>query len=341
MKGFIRILESIIASVVILSALTFFFTPSVKILGWEESNLHIEVYDTIESLYKSGRLSGYIMNNDATGMNSELSAAIKKNIDFSVSVSGIPNKDISIGCLCTDDEKMSLERIIYPNEFIYHGRTIRIGVEKTDILQDTILIRRDTNVLFFFGYKNLSQYENQINEFLAGGGSIFMISDLTEDQSKNPYIKSIFGMAWKSTGIPSGNGVFYGKESPSKMSFKIHKYFVNISGDENGLENFNDDPSMNKIAADDNTMIIDRNGVFSLAKARKTGPKGRAVWIADYDRYDGNISILVKSAMMWSSGELYRLDPTRKTIPQSTGRAGMIVYDMDPYEVIIDYWKIF
>ncbi|MBI2579475.1 MAG: hypothetical protein HYW27_01075 [Candidatus Aenigmarchaeota archaeon] len=339
MKGFIRILESIIASVVILSALTFFFAPSVKSLGWEESNLHLEVYDTLESLYKSGSLAEYVRNNDASGLNSELSSIIKKNIDFSVSVSGIPDNDILIGCVCTDGEKDSLENIMSPREFGYHGRGIRIGVEKTEILQNTILIRRETDVLFFFGYNNLSQYKTQIDKFLAGGGGVFMLADITEDQTET--IKSIFGIEWEPGGAPSGNGVFYGNDFPANISFKVYKYFSNMSGDESGLGKFNKGPSVNRIGVDDDTIIIDRNGMFSLAKGRKTGPKGRTVWMADYDRIEGNTSILIKSAVMWSGGEFYRLDPTRKNIPQSTGRAGILVYDMDPYEIGIDYWKIF
>ncbi len=341
MKGFIRILESIIASIIILSSLTFFFTPSVEKLGWEDSFIHMEMHDSVESIYKSGRLTDYVRRNDAHGLSSEISSLMKRNIDFSVSIKGVPNSDILVSCLCSDDEEMVLEDILEPREFSYNGRSIRIGIEKAEISQNTILMRRETNVLFIFNYMDMTPFRDQLKNFLGSGGGIFMIANVNENQVNDGFMNTTFGLRWMDFGGASGNGVFYGKDSPSNASFKIYKYFTRLNGDEGSMDKFDKGPEINKIGVNDSTILIDTNGKYSHAKAERTTERGRAVWFADYDRGDRNTSLAVKSSIMWLSGEFYRLDPTEKNIPQVTSKASIEVYDGDPYEFGVEYWNIF
>ena len=341
MKGFIRILESIIASIIILSSLTFFFAPSTEKLGWEDSFIHMEMHDSVESIYKSGRLADYVRRNDAHGLGSEISSLTKRNIDFSVSIKGIPNSDILVSCLCSDNEEIVLEGILGSREFSYNGRTIRIGIEKAEISQNTILMRRETNVLFIFNYMDMTPFAGQLEDFLGSGGGILMIANINENQVNDGFMNTTFNLRWEDSGVASGDGVFYGKDSPANVSFKIYKYFTRLSGEEGSMDKFDNGPDINKISADDSTVLIDTNGKYSHAKAMATAARGRVVWFADYDRKDANTSLAVKSSVMWSSGEFYRLDTSEKNIPQVTSKAAIEVYDRDPYEFGVEYWNIF
>ena len=341
MKGFIRILESIIASIIILSSVTFFFSSDVEKLGWDETGVKIEVGDSIESVYKNGNLVAYVRDNDADGISKELSSIIRKNIDFSILITGIPNRDILVSCLCTDDEKQELEDILSPKEFRYHGRNIRIGIEKADISQNTIIMKPETQVLMFFGYKDMNPFRNQLEEFLSAGGSIFMLADLSSSQVDDGYIDETFGLAWDGSGGASQVGEFYGEDWPANISFRVSKYYFNFSGVEETFKDFHKGNDINKIAIDDNTIIIDQGNKFSFMKANSIFVRGRTLWSADYDRPEGNTSLLIKSALMWSSGESYRLDTVPKNIPQVNSKSGIVVYDNDPYEFVVNYWNIF
>ena len=341
MKGFIRILELIVASVIILSSLTFFLSPSIKRLGWDETNIEIEVRDSLESLYKNGSLVIYVNENDAKGMVNGLSSEIKKNIDFSISVLGIPNNEIFVSCLCTNSEEQELEEILSPKEFNYHDRKIRIGLEKADITQEKILMRPQTHVLFFFGYKDMNPYKSQLDEFLSKGGSIFILTDLSSSQIDDGYIGEMFGLKWSSEAEDPGSGEFYGNASPYNTSFRISKYYANFSNTKEIFTSFNSGSGVNRIEVDDRTIISDTGKKFSFIKTNSVPVRGRVVWSADYTRPDGNISLLIKSALMWSSGESYRLDSVPKIMPIVNSVSKIIIYDKDTFELAVSYWNIF
>ncbi|MDI6721617.1 MAG: hypothetical protein QMD85_04455 [Candidatus Aenigmarchaeota archaeon] len=343
MKGFIRILESIAASVILLSSISFFFSSPAKGFGWDDTNAYLEIHDSLESVYKSDRLAEYVKNNDAQGLNMELSSLIEKNIDFSASINGIPNNRIFISCLCTEEEKTRLDGMMTPSRFEYHGRIIEISAERVDAAGNSIVMREETDILFLLHYEDLSLYKSQLNNFLSNGGSIFMIADLSHAQAEDGFMNETFGLMWNNKATPSGNGRFYGEGQPANISFKISKYYSNLTDAPAAFTGFNKGGNINKIEVENGTIVIDNNKKASLAKGRKNIilGNGRAMWAADYNDRGDNINTLMKAAVMWASGESYRMDPVAKKIPQVNNAAGLIVYDKDPYEFRLNYWNIF
>jgi len=120
MKGFAKIFEAIVASIVLLASLTFFFTPNVQRSGWDRASLQILVEDALESAYLNGTLERYVKTDNTTQLNMLFSAMLPKTVDFSIEVSGIPGKTINIVCVdCNQANMDDLSAILDPRDFSY------------------------------------------------------------------------------------------------------------------------------------------------------------------------------------------------------------------------------
>jgi len=341
MKGFVRILEAVISSFIILASLSYFFSAPAKYDYWGETFSRIQAQDALASLYKNGSLTEYVQNNDVDGLNNSLTAMLPETMAFSVEIVGIPNPIIYMGCSCIDDEVNDLKSILDPLLFSYDNRQIEIRIEK----QSTDNIDPRTNIHFICGYKNLKSYEGEINEFLQNGGTIFMLSNLSEVQVINGVMNETFGLKWGS-GTGSSTGEFYNSDDVSKISHKIKNYFLGIGGDDTNPFTFNFDSALeNKIAIDEKSIIKHVDVSLSHVKVNKL-IHGRTVWFADYDNSDDNVNNLLKAVILWASGESYRLDPEYKDSVIERLKNSEIPYTeasylIPNYEVKLKIWGIF
>jgi hypothetical protein len=337
MKGFVRIMEAIVASVIILASLTYFFKLDIMGSAWGDVNLQTQSKDVVASLYKNGLLTTMIRDNDIENLNNQLIKNFQRTIDFSVTIKGIPNAKIYVGCNCTQADINRLVGILSPLTFNYKNRVLEILIRE-ELIEN---ITEVTNVIFIFGYKNLTPVQSQINNFLIRGGTIFVLGDLTQDQANDGIFNTIFGLNWSGTGTPSVDANFYDTSNPENVSFYISKYFANISGlpKNTTFNRFNS----NRISSGKNTIIVDSSGGFSYARVNKNiiYGNGRAVWMSDYSSGDTKTNNLTKALVMWSSGEEYKMDTYKKTVPITYTESGFIIYDQDPYQFIITVWKIF
>ena len=118
---------------------------------------------------------------------------------------------------------------------------------------------------------------------------------------------------------------------------------------------------LNKIHMDDKTIIKSLGGgpaAISLVKINKEihkNGKGRSVWFADYDKSCPpapapctrveRLNSLLKSAVLWASGEKYKMDPPFKSVPTVESSNSYSYFDIidgfEPFEISLIVWKIF
>ena len=166
MKGFARIFEAIIASVIILTSLTFFFVPNIKGSEWEDTTIQILAQDALESIYLNGTLTRYVNTDNKTQLNVLMSQMLPKTVDFSFEVSGTVNNIINIVCVdCTSGDVDELKAIMNPLEFDYKERKISIRVQSLTLSINAV--PSDTNILFFFNKNNRVFIESNIRTVIA------------------------------------------------------------------------------------------------------------------------------------------------------------------------------
>ena len=346
-KGFIRILEAIIASLLLLASLAYFFEPVVKYSKWPDVSESIKTEDALVSLYKSGKLEDYVsyvnLNevdcnlgcSDKIALTDDLSKMLSKTIDFSVEINGRPNPIIYIGCNCTATEINELNNILNPETFIYKDRVIDIRIDKATINN----IDPRINILFLFRYENLGvdPYRYPIEKFLEDGGTIFMLTDLTASQVNDGFLNKTFGLKWKS-GASLTTGSFYSAGDVNKTSYRIANYYANTSGSSKS-DQFNP-LNANNISVDNRT-IISTTDSYSFVKINQL-PRGRTVWFADCDTTNNKVRNLTKAVVMWASGESYKMDyPENKQIPEFYKSVQYIAADKEPYEINLIFWRVF
>ncbi len=345
MKGFIRIIEAIISSLILIAVLPFFLiAPSES--EWGNIALQTNALDILMVLQKNTSLETYVKNNDIAALNSQLVKLLPKTADFSVEISGIPNPVILVGCICTTTQIDDLENLLWPTDFQYKERQISIRI--SNMTMGTIDPR--TRVLFIFGYLNLTPYQNALTLFLEGGGTIFMFTDLTSVQTQDGIMNTTFGLKWNSI-ISSGvSANFFVPEDTTKISHKISGYYENVSGraDTDAFSGLGGS-GVNRIEIDNKTVVFSNQ--VSLVKANdyvsKNG-KGRTVWFANYDYTLDNdaaqqLKNLTKATIMWASGENYKMDPFTKRPGKKFLEATHIglLDGLESFEVKLIIWRLF
>jgi len=234
MKGFVKILEAIIACIILLASLSYFFTSYLRPSGWSDSVLKLEAQDALLVLDKTGEIQNFIKNNES-GLEERLTKMFPETTGFSITISGIPKSKILIACVCSDEEYLELKKMLMPGTrqpeadlesggaFLLNGRKIELNIDKKDA-NNFDLNRAD--VLVFFDYNKLSGEISEINKFIERGGGIVAITNLTESDIAGIF-NTIFNLSWSSSdgGVKS---VFNDLENPENVSYKISDYFVSV-----------------------------------------------------------------------------------------------------------------
>jgi len=232
-KGIIKVIEAIISAIIILISLVFFITPALQQSAWGDVYLKIQGQDILFSLAKSGKVQEFIKDNNASEIGNLVTSLLVGPIGFSFSVYGIPSNVTYISCLCDDDELQRLENIINPSQFYYKGRLLEFRAERIDSLD---AVDKRTNVVFVFNYTRYNDFtkENLIN-LINEGKNIFIVAKLDQSEIENEIFSEIFGLAYKQASANSGS---FCSDSPKNVSYKVAKYFVNLSFNVDDDDNF-------------------------------------------------------------------------------------------------------
>ena len=172
MKGFIKIMEAVIACVIIIATMTFFFRPPI-ISDWDSTLLQIQSKDALASLYQNGDITNYIFENDISGFNTILSEILPKTADFSIEVFGIPNPTIYIGTF-NNANKNKLEETLKNNKtFEYRKRDIQLRIETIEPDEIEDYQKEGKLNILFLRPDEIKNNENKLRKFLKNFGTIF------------------------------------------------------------------------------------------------------------------------------------------------------------------------
>ena len=344
MKGIVKILEAIIASIILITTISFFINVE-RTTRWDTALFQTKMQDTLSSLDRSGSLESYIKNYDKEGFENLIKNTTGRTTDFSISIDGIPDSEIVIACNCTNAEINNLKTIINittNDYFFYKTRRINITINQVNITDIN-----NEDILFIFGYKNLTQYSTQINNFLQKDHTIFMFSSLTQTQVNDRIMNETFGLQWNSELTDSNSGDFYPLQPlPENSSYRTSKYHYALSGTTVSFGSFT--PS--RISSDDRTIVISSTGVSHVKfndKVTSSG-RGRAIWFADYDYNNpiksaglNNTYVLMKASILFAA-ERFNFDPVFKATGQKRFEyTYLATLDNDPYEIRMTAWRVF
>lgn len=349
MKGFAKIFEAIIASIIVLTALTFFFVPNPAQSQWDSAGLQITAQDTLKALYINGTLTRFVKTDNRTEINTDIASMLPKTVDFSIEVSGIPNDIIYVSCVdCSSTNEIS--SMLAPMNFQYKNRNISIRIDTLSLSNTSI--PSETNVLFFFDKQKIVSYQGKVNDFLNKGGSIFLLSDLTQ-QDVQGIVGQVFNLTW--SGATAQSVHFDDVLNASKVSFYAGRYFANLTNrslQDTSSVTFPVDVSgfhQNGVSAvvDAKNIVFSNDVAYVRANFTTLNNGGRSVWFADYNRADHaspttkSIDSLLKASLMWASGERFKLDLLKKEPAQIHLKTAIFVFDGDTYMVELTVWNIF
>lgn len=345
-KGFAKIFEAIIASVIILASLTFFFVPNLQMSGWDDNTLQTLSKDALQSVYLNGSLARFVKTDNTTPLIASITDMLPKTVDFSVEVGGIANNIIYLACDCSESEREELVKIFNTTDFRYKSRNISIRIELINLATGTV--PSSTDVLFFFDKTKITANQAKIKAFLSSGGTAFLLSDLTQGDVEGT-VGSMFNLTW--TGTTGSPGEFDDVYNASKLSHYVARYYANISGkyladtEGDSFPAFN--PSGVRVERDDRDIIVTGGGRLYIRGNYKVEGNGRTLWVSDYSRANHNnpptqsVDRLVKASVMWASGERFKLDTINKTAAPVHFRSSIFVFDEDPYVVDLIVWRVF
>ncbi len=333
MKGFIKIFEAIIASLILLVSLTFFFVPLTKPSPWDETLLQISTQDALGALYASGNLTAYVMKDDYPAFNLKMFNLLPRTVDFYAEINGIPKPTIRIACICTAADLASFKsKIPKPDFFTYKERTIVIHYRS---MSDISEVQDNEDIILYLAHTpELTAQKNLIIDQLRKGRGVMVVSDLTKNQAEDGLMNDVFNLSWNSA-LGSKGAAVIDYADVKAIPFRLSKYYFNLTNSNSLL--YKVPASTDSISIDGKTSSKDNNNFVSFMKINNF-LKGRTVWSANADNDDAYL--LIKSSFMWVSGERYVFGE-KKTTPPNVKTFKFVVYDRDPYEMILHVWRVF
>jgi len=226
MKGIARVLEAILASLIILGSLSYFLVAKVHESKWGYAILENELQDVLIALTKTGELIDFIRKNDITGLHLELNALLPKTVMYRLEVIGLPKPVIRIGCNCSESELLKLRKMLHlERERIieFNGRNLSFGFQLVDLSRPS----EDIDLIVFFGYRNLSRYSWELESFLREDKGIVMIANLSDEDLNDAYLTGLFGLGYKA-GDPSSDNYFANTSNVSTISYHISRLFADM-----------------------------------------------------------------------------------------------------------------
>lgn len=217
MKGFIKMIEAIIASVILLTSLSYFFSIDDLNLQWNRALLETEANDLISCMENSGLLWEYVRENNVSGMNEYIEDKLKMNIEFSINIEGIPKPIIRLGCYeCSEEQVNETRQRLMPGSsevsdyFLLDNREIQIRVNSTADLSDTYDL-----ILFY------DSVPSDLGDYLEDGGNAIYMKNLSSSQ------EDYFDLEWSGASNTQTNS-FFNTENASFVSEKISIYFKKV-----------------------------------------------------------------------------------------------------------------
>lgn len=237
MKGFMKMLEVILAAIIMLSSLSYFFSFQARTSEWPGALLENSGKDVLASLDKSGNLRIFIETNNFTeegfGLEYYIRKMVPRTVLYSLEFENIPKPDIMIGCNCTLSEIEEVRRQImvfqgYQGNATYKGRRINftvVGENLSNLLTDPGYDKVDA--ILMFSYHDFSEYSRELEEYLDRGKSIIAVTDIQQG-SVSSYFNELFRIGY-SPGIPADDKSFLNYQDSRNISRSLSGFFVSTT----------------------------------------------------------------------------------------------------------------
>lgn len=229
MKGFIRVLEMILASIILLSSLSFFFSTYIKPSRWQEAELQLYGQDILKSLDEAGLLRRMIEEGNVSGLEETIRKVLPESVGFLIEIEGLPKESITIACNCTDLEKDRLQEMLHISSSVdqvmrFKGRKIKFIILDEGSLEE--ILKQDAewdniDIIVFFGLQNLTKYEERLNQFLSKDKALVLISNV--DENIDDFYSRLFNLSVSSGDVNDENELY----KTSILFRKLSDYFVN------------------------------------------------------------------------------------------------------------------
>lgn len=221
MKGFIYLVEIVVASILIAIVLGIFFSTQTIKLNWERSDL-IAIGDNIFYVLKNSDKINNLINNDFN----DIEKIRPPNVEYGLKIVGTPKNNIIVGCYNSPSVCNYLEEIL--TQSYLNGRWISFDVQSYDSIYDISIDNFDS--LIFVDQASLfsdSSFRGYVKNFLDDGGVVIAINSI------NSNTPSEFLEFFNLTFSPSSalSNLYFETYNPKEE--KIEKYFLGFGFDIN------------------------------------------------------------------------------------------------------------
>lgn len=175
MKGFVKTIEALMASIIIFAVLYQFMIP-YEMEPWRNVYTHREMEDLLATFSLTNKTYNYVISNDWNSFHASLENLLVGPYDFSIKIIGLPKPIVKVGCVCNQENVKRLNRTLKPFSFDYNGR-----VTEVRIMNDTLENLKNSDVIIFYNQSKISNNRETIEKYLKRGVGIVLISNNTDN----------------------------------------------------------------------------------------------------------------------------------------------------------------
>lgn len=226
--GQMTILEVITSLVLILGVFAIFFRyPSYK-TDWQSAYLSILARDILSTLDFTEKLYNSSFSLDYFNISISNTFLTKENYIFSLSTENAFKSNIIVAANCSSYQIKEFSK--WYGRLIVNRRFINLFFVETNLTNIPLY----SDVLLICGYKNLTNYRQQILDYLSMGKGIVEISDLNSISSLDTTSKEIFGIDFSTNVLGTSNIVLASDVNISKplssnaSNYPPYKIFYNL-----------------------------------------------------------------------------------------------------------------
>jgi hypothetical protein len=221
-KSQVTALEMIVATIALFVTFSILFPGFSYKSKWSDARILLDGRDTILTIDRIGKLYEYSFN--STSLEEFLSKIPEKNntIVWSETEGTLKHK-ITIACNCTGEQIGYL--LDWFSRLKINGRYIDITICYTNLGSINPCFEA-ADVLLIWGYKDITSYENVLQQMLAKEGGIVEIADFPNPPE--PAQTRIFGIKG-AIGLAGGDFDTISKPmSSSNVTYQAYKYFYHV-----------------------------------------------------------------------------------------------------------------
>ncbi len=321
MKGFMHIVEIIIVLLAMfVIVVQFVNTPGID-TDWSGVSLSTKVNDMLHSLEAAG-IDWFNGDEVSAAINSTLNMS---NIVYSVKLRNVIKPGIRVGCVCFNDgEYGQVSGTLQNPAFSINGQDPGFTVENitTDDLpfDYDVIVVMDRNISYTNAYK-----------YLADGGGLVEVRDLNlqlagpgENFGDMGYVhQRLFGIAFSSSmPSPSEAEIAFNAQAgyPNSTYYNIYKYFYHIPNgtgmkinESHMFADFLESDEQIEIVLPSARALLNQTSAGSpalIANKAAASDRGRTAWLSGgASLANDDMSVLLKSLVIWASGEEYDVAP--------------------------------